>query len=248
MNQSKLLFLASLFLFTLWSCFSEKKAVTVSEEPIVNLAKDHLDHNFSIVLHDMDVQEDDINIIYRHKYAILQPKEDSLVVDSTDWLTVSEDFFQANEDNLGMELVSIHDGVSSTTPKPVGFDWAIGNDKYGEWVADSTATTDTGQPEQRWRYHNGTRFLMYYWMFSRMTGRSTFRNYSQNYKGKRAFHGKGGTAYGTKSAYQRASRSSFYARKASSTSWKSHTKRASRKSSRYKGGASSRGRSGGIGK
>lgn len=227
---------------------TDKPAYVPPSEPILKIAEEYSGQDFSVVLHDMDVTEDDDNIIYRHKYVTLQPKEDSLVVDSTDWLKVGAQLFQENENNLGMELISYHNGELSTTPKPVGFDWAIGNEKYGEWVTDSTLTTSSGQPEKTWQYKsNPARFMFYYWMFSRRTPMSSYSAYSNSYRGKAAFYGSSTNRYGTNSDYQRKSRSSFYKRKASSKLWKSHT-RASKRSSRYKGGSSSRRRSGGVGK
>ena len=228
---------------------TEKPAYVPPSEPILKLAEENAGHDFSIVLNDMDVTEDENNIIYRHKYVTLQPTEDSLVVDSTDWVKVGAKLFQENEKNLGMELISYHNGELSTTPKPVGFDWAVGNEKYGEWVVDSTLTTANGEPEKTWRYHRSpARMMFYYWMFSRRTPMSSYNRYSRSYRGKAPFYGSGATTYGTNSAYQKKARSSFYSRRASSKSWKSHTKRISRRSSRYRGGSSSRRRSGGFGK
>lgn len=241
-----LLFLA----FAMTSCSqTEKPVLVVAEEPIIKLTRAHSGHEFSIVLDDMDVTEDETNTIYRHKYVILQPKEDSLVVDSTGWVNVGEKLFQDNEKNLGMELVSYHNGEISAVPKPVGFGWAVGNEKYGEWAVDSTVVSSTGQPEKTWHYHRRPgHFMFYYWMFSRRTPMSSYSAYNNGFRGKQAFYGVGKDTYGTKSAYQRKHRSAFYSRRQSSRTWSNHKSRVSRRSSRFRGGSRSRGRSGGFGK
>lgn len=225
-------------------CETTKQPLEVSPEPAQTIIDEQGLNDFSLVLNDMDVTEDDQNIIYRHKYTILNPKEDRLDVDSTDWVNVSEKFFLAHENDLGMELASFHGGNFSNTAKPVGFDWAVGNEAHGEWVTD---TTSTGQTERTWRYRPGSFFLTY-WLFMRPTYFGSYSNYASNYRGRAPFYGSGANTYGTNSAYQRANRSQFYTRKSSSASWSSHNTRKSKSSSRYSGGSNSRGRSGGFGK
>ncbi len=233
------------------SCEAAKTPLAVSPEPAQTIINDQGADNFALVLNDMDITEDEKNIIYRHKYIILKPKEDRLDVDSTDWTNVSEAFFTTHENDLGMELASYNEGTFSSTAKPVGFDWAIGNEKYGEWVVDSTSTTGTDpnqQQERRWRYRPGS-FLLTYWMFSRRsTGFGTYSNYANNYRGKTPFYGSGANSYGTNSPYQKANRSQFYSRKTSNASWSTHNTRKSKSSSRFGGSSKTRGRSGGFGK
>ena len=252
LNKKNILLFGGLALLTfiMVSCGSSKTPLPVSEEPAQILITEQGMNDFSLVLNDMDITEDETHIIYRHKYTILSPKEDRLDVDSTDWENVSEAFFKLHENDLGMELVSNHGGEFSTTVKPVGFDWAIGNEKYGEWGVDSTAVangTGAAEGERTWRYRPGSFFLTY-WMFSRITRFGSYGNYAGNYRGRAPFYGAGGNTYGTNSTYQKSNRSQFYSRKTGNSSWSTYNTRKSKSSSRYKGGSSSRGRSGGVGK
>lgn len=228
-------------------CSSEKKPLKVVDEPAQEIIRELSGRDYSIVLNDMDISENEENIIYKHKYVIIKPQEGRLDVDSTEWRNVSEPFFMKYENDLGMEIVSNHDGNFSTTPKPVGFDWAVGNEKYGEWAVDSTSTN---KDERRWRYRSGSSFFLMYWMFSRRTPMGVFNNYSNTARGRTPFYGSGKNTYGTNSSYNKTKRSQFYTRKTSSNSWnKTYTKRkASRSSSRFSGSSSTRGRSGGVGK
>lgn len=231
-----------IIVFVIQSCGNTKTALPVHVEPAQTLVSDQGVEDFSLVLHDMDVTEDDEHIIYKHKYMVLNPTETELKIDSTEWLNVSETFFQAHENDLGMEIVSRHGGVVSTVAKPVGFDWAVGNEKHGEWVEDPNATDKS---ERRWRYRPGS-FFMAYWLFSRPTSMGAYNRYSANRSSNKPFYGSGANKYGTSSSYQKANRSSFYKRKAGSKSWSSFKK--TKSSSRFKGGSSTRGRSGGVGK
>lgn len=227
-------------------CGQIKKPLSVYPEPSTTIVEEQGTNDFSLVLDDMDVTEDETNIIYRHKYLILNPTEDALLVDSTGWVNVNEGYFNAHENDLGMELVSSHNGAKTTTPKPVGFDWAVGNEEHGEWVVDSTSTSGN-QNERQWRYRPGSFFLAY-WLFSRPTGYSSYSNYATNYRGRSAYYGSGADTYGTNSSYQRANRSQFYTRKSGNATWQKQQARKTRSTSRYSGSNRTRGRSGGIGK
>lgn len=236
-----------IILLSFASCSSEKKPLEVLSEPAQEIVDGLRGQDFSIVLNDMDVSEDDDYILYKHKYIIIKPKGDSLEIDSTDWKNVSESFFMKYEKDLGMEIISYHNGKFSTISKPVGFDWAVGNKKYGEWGVDSTSTNTH---EKRWVYHVGSRFFLMHWIFSRRTPMGVYNNYATTSRGRAPFYGSGKTTYGTNSSYNKEKRSSFYKRKYSSKSWnKTYTKRkASRSSSRFSGSSRTRGRSGSFGK
>jgi hypothetical protein len=228
------------------SCGQTKPPLAVNPEPALAIVEEQGTNEFSLVLDDMDVVEDENNIVYRHKYLVLNPKEDRIETDSTGWVNVNESFFNKHENDLGMELISYHDGVLTDTPKPVGFDWAIGNEEHGEWVVDSTSNNGT-QNERQWRYRPGSFFLTY-WLLSRTTRYGTYSNYATNYRGRSAFYGSGADTYGTNSSYQRANRAKFYTRKSSNATWQKQTQRKARSSSRYSGSSKTRGRSGGVGK
>ncbi len=228
----------------------DKKVKTVSVEPSEEIINKYSGTDIAVVLDDMKIDESEDTISYNHKYKVLkmiavQGKKDSLVEEKRDWASVNEDFFQKHKEDLGMEILSKHNGVISRVAQPVGMGWAIGNSAHGTWeeVKDSTHTT-----HRRWRTHHTSPFF-WYWLGTR-------RNYSyngyQNYQNAKAsgqsFYGKnsnGKYEYGTRSTYQENKRSSFYSRrKTNSSRWL----KLGRSTSRYSKGSSTRSRSGGFGK
>lgn len=241
------------------SCGDTMKSVKVTTEPSDKIIQELRGTDFSIVLDDMNISEKDDKRLFEHKYHVLKVIDDSLVVDSLSWKPVNESFFKKHEENLGMEIVSNHGGNLSRVAQPVGFGWAIGNPKYGEWeevskTQDSTRTTSTTpSSERRWRSH-GPSLLFWYWMLRRPTYQRDYAGYRTASAGGRSYYGtqpNGTNKYGTSSAYQKAKRPSFFNRRRSSSSWKSYTtssKKSSRSSSRYNTSSSTRSRSGGIGK
>lgn len=258
-------YFASFILFSAFivSCGnSTKDSIKVGIEPSEEIIQQLRETDFSIVLNDMNVSEKDNKHLFEHKYHILKVIDDSLVVDSLPWKTVNKYFFEKHENDLGMEIVSNHNGRLSRTAQPVGFGWAIGNPKYGEWVdvsksQDSTSTTSStssnNRNERRWHSH-GPSLLFWYWMLRRPAYQRDYRGYSAASAAGRSYYGtqtNGTSRYGTNSAYQKSKRPSFFNRRQSSNSWKSYSKsstRNSRSSSRYNSSSSTRSRSGGYGK
>ncbi len=257
-------YFASFILFSAFiiSCGnSTKDSIKVAVEPSEEIIQKLRGTDFSIVLNDMNVSEKDNKNLFEHKYHILKVIDDSLVVDSLSWKTVNQSFFKKHENDLGMEIVSNHNGKLSRTAQPVGFGWAIGNPKYGEWEdvsksQDSTSTTSTSsnnRNERRWRSH-GPSLLFWYWMLRRPAYQRDYRGYSAASAAGRSYYGtqtNGTSRYGTNSSYQKSKRPSFFNRRQSSNSWKSYSRsstRNSRSSSRYNSSSSTRSRSGGYGK
>lgn len=228
-----------------------KPAKEVSIEPTEMFIIQNKTKDFSIVLDDMKIGEESDFMVYQHKYNILTVKNDSLHTKETDWATVSQDYFVKHENDLGMEIVSNHDNKLSRVAQPVGFGWAIGNKKHGEWEAvqkDSTSTASTSNNNnRRWRSNNSS-FFFWYWLGSRRnTYARDYNGYQTNRRQGLAYYGSRNNSYGTQSAYQQSKRSSFFTRKKNNSStWNSH--KTSRSSSRYSSGSSTRSRSGGYGK
>jgi len=250
-NNSLIVFVV--FVLILTSCGkSEKPPFAVLVEPTQKVFDSLRGTDYSIVLNDMDIEEKPNQLIYKHKYHLLKLVQDSLVVDSLDWQPVSKSFFTHNADNLGMEIMSSHNGNFSMEARPVGFEWAIGNPKYGEWEAvekDSTKVTEN--TKRRWRPRGTTSMLFWYWMLRRPTYRSDYRGYSNRDRSTGGYYGStstGKTKYGTNSTYQKSKRPSYFNRVKSSNTWSRFNKRNGRSSSRYKKGSSTRSRSGGFGK
>lgn len=234
------------------SCTEKPKIFRVATEPTAEIIQDLDKQDFSIVLNDMDIKKERIKevnyIVYKHKYHILKLKNDStLVVDSLDWKPVNEKFFKNYEKDLGMEIISKHNGKLSKVSQPVGHGWAVGNPKHGKWESDSTSTNNS--KKRHWRPH--TSGLFWYWMLTRRTYQRDYnstRRYGQTGKTFYGSNNKGNTKYGTDSRYQKNKRGSFFSRKKTSSTWKNYGKKVSKSSSRYNGSSKTRSRSGGSGK
>jgi hypothetical protein len=238
---------------TLCSCGTSDDSITVDKEPTDKLIQKLGKEDYSIVLNDMNITENSGIKRYQHKYNVLQVERDSLVVDSMDWKTVNRPFFEKHENDLGMELVSHHNGKLSRVAQPVGFGWAIGNEKYGNWEEvkkDSTAVAPV-RSQRQWR-SNGTSFLFLYWMMRRPAYQRNYNGYRSASANGKPYYGTGasGTSqYGTRSTYQKSRRPSFFSRKNTSSTWSKHTtEKTKRSSSRYKSSSRTRSRSGGFGK
>ncbi len=244
--KSKLQILfAMLFLV---ACSGDKKVKTVSIEPSEKIINSYSGKNIAIVLDDMKIDEDKNFISYKHKYNVLKMIGDSLHQEKKDWMLVNQRFFKKHKEDLGMEILSKHNGKISRTARPVGMGWAIGNSAHGSWeeVKDST---NTSQHRRRWRTHSMSPFFWYWLGTRRSYSYSGYRGYQDATAKGKSFYGtknaNGKYDYGTRSAYQEKKRSSFYNRKKSNSSrWT----RLSRSSSRYSKGSSTRSRSGGFGK
>lgn len=240
---------------------NERQQVKYEKTPVDKLIRDlSSEQNFTIILYDMDYVES--NDQYKHQYNILIDKADSVYTKETDWLLVSSAFFNANVDNMGMEIASKKDGKLTKAVAPAGYTNYVGNEKYGQW-----------------KEHNGSSFWEFYGKYAFMS--SMFRmamfpvhygywnDYRSNYYGHgRAYYGptnNGGRMYGTKSSYAQANSSSKWNSKSSdfksrvrskvsrsSTASKSRVTRSTntkrtRSSSRYSS-SSSRSRGGSFGK
>ena len=207
------------------------------------------ENNYSIILSDMDNR----NSRYYHKYNTIIEKPDTVLVDSTDWTKVSDIFFNANINNLGMAIATKKDGKLSKVASPAGYNNFVGNEKYG-----------------RWENRNGGSFWQFYGQYAFMSSmfnmmayparRSYWNDYrGGGYYGSRPYYGPSGrSVYGTQSYTNRGSgKNTTWASKPSSfknnvrskvsRSAKQSKSRISRNSSRY-GRSSSRSRSGGFGK
>jgi hypothetical protein len=198
---------------------------------------------------------------YKHQYNVLIEKPDSVYVKKSDWVEVSDIFFNANVNNMGMEVASKKDGKLNKSASPPGHSNYVGNEKYGKW-----------------RERDGNRFWEFYGKYAFMSSMfrmamfpvrySYWNNYHSNYYGRgRSYYGptsNGRSMYGTNSNYTKSNNNSKWNNKSSdfksrvrskvsrsSTASKSRASRSttsrSRNSSRYSG-SSTRSRGGGYGK
>ena len=227
----------------LTSCGSSE---TVVKSPVDNYTK-QLDgyKTYSVILHDMDLKENTFSSDeYKHQYKFILPAKDTtggkIVRDSiSGWVNVSEDVFNKNLDNMGMELLSKNeDGKISKIPSPPGYNNYVGNTRYGSWQTNSSGNSF-------WAFYGQYAFMssMLGMMSSRPIYRNSYNDYYRNYRGSRPYYGTtttGTRAYGTGSATSNAmnSKSRFksnVASKVARSSSGSYTR-----SSRSSGSSSSR--------
>lgn len=218
-------------------------------QPIDDLIKSlSTDQNFTIILYDMDYNESSDS--YQHQYQVLKNHvsvKDSIVSETTQWYTVSDEFFLKHQEDMGMEIASKKDGVVKKTVSPAGYSNYIGNEKYGKW-------------EQRdggsfWSFYGKYMFLSSMFRMTMYPVSYGWYNiyYHDYYRYNRPYYGYGGRTYGTGSAYNR-SRNSRWNSKPSSfrqkvrNRVKSSTSKRRRTSTRYRRGSSYRSRGGGFGK
>lgn len=252
--KNKYILIVFLVIFSatfLTSCGGSEKTV---KEPVDNYTRD-LDKykTYSVILHDMDLEENTFSSdVYKHQYKFILPSKDTtggkIVRDSlSGWVTVSEETFNKNLDNMGMELLSKNeDGKISKIPSPPGYNNYVGNQRYGSWQTNSSGNSF-------WAFYGQYAFMssMLGMMSSRPIYQSSYRDYNSNYRGSRPYYGTTSTgqrAYGTGSATSQAmnSKSRFksnvaskvsrsgsgYSRSSSSSSSSSRSSRSSGSSSR----------------
>jgi len=225
------------------------------------------EQSFSIILFDMDYFE--ASNEYKHQYNILIEREDSVYAQKTDWVIVGSAFFNANIENMGMEIASKKDGKVSKSAAPAGYSNYIGNEKYGEWKTDNSGNSF-------WSFYGKYAFMSSMFRMAMYPAYySNWNNYRSNYHGYgRSYYGptsNGKRMYGTNSNYAKANNNSKWNNKSTdfkskvrnkvsrSTTSKSRVNRTSssrskstynkrtRSSSRYSG-SSTRSRGGSFGK
>jgi hypothetical protein len=238
--------LVLIMLFFIASCGRQPD---LSKKPIDDIIKNLNDvKDFSVILYDMNT-EGTFFKQYFHQYQIIQgdsvsgPKEEI-----TDWYPVSKDYFLANIDNMGMEIVAKKDGKLDKTIGPPGYGSYIGNATYGHWAESNGYSF--------WQFYGQYAFMSS--MFHLMTypaRMSYWNDYRTNYYGTgRSYYGPatsgGSYMYGTGSAYNNGRTSSRWNSNSGNNSFRDKvrgsTSRSTRSSSRFS--PSSRSRSSGSGK
>ncbi len=235
------------------SCSSDNRKFVKS--PIDTLIKSlNTEKDFSIILYDMDYDED--NDEYKHQYQTLieQKNPDTILLAKTPWYPVSDILFQTHVDDMGMELVSKKDGVLKKAVAPAGYSNHIGNEKYGQWSSNEGGSSF-------WAFYG--RYAMMSSFFNlayRPAGYGGWNDYNSNYRGYgRTYYGNSGTTrYGTSAPRSNTSSSNHkWSNKPNSFKEKvrsrvstsaSRSSKTARSSSRYSSSSSSRARSGGSGK
>ena len=230
---------------TLQACSSSDYKKNPVDELV---SKMHDQKPYTIVLQDMDV-EGSFSHTYKHMYQVITEDADSVPSSKiVGWYEVSEQFFKQNENNLGMEIVSMtREGKLSKSAAPAGYGNYVGNSRYGQWQTGSNGNSF-------WSFYG--KYMMMSTMFDLMRRpyyRNDYSHYrSGGYRGSnRSYYGQksstGSYRYGTNSSYNKKTRPDFFQRKASKRGWSSSSRRSNNSSTRSRT-SSSRSRSGGFGK
>lgn len=213
-----LLFLPLLF----WAC----GGTVIPTDPVKEMKKKFVSkHAYTILLADMDLREEQ----FYHKYKIIEfTKEGKLIITTTEWEKVSDDFFELHESNLGMELLSkLKTGKYNNLISPPGFTNIIGDSVYGKFKeiltepnkpgVDGTVSTD-------WSFNNSWRFHPEYSYLEKELGlqglkidKAEYEQFKERFLFNRPFYGeaesKDSTHYGTYSRHWLFLRPDFYQRK-----------------------------------
>jgi hypothetical protein len=202
--------------------------------PIDILKKDLQDvPTYFINLEDME-EKGTFFTSYYHKYSISQGEQTW----TTDWTEVPQDYYQKNENFLGMTLLSKKDGEYDTAVGPPGYNF-VGDEKYGQWQRDSSGNSF-------WEFYGKYALISHLLGGSRIfrTDYNTYRDYRQQ---GRPYYGKN-KQYGTKGQLTKRQKPNFYARqatkaRASKTSFAQKVKqRTGRVRSNYRSRGYSRGK------
>ncbi|PCH73015.1 MAG: hypothetical protein COB98_11230 [Flavobacteriaceae bacterium] len=199
---------------------------------------------------------------YFHKYQIITENGDSIQSKESPWTQVNDTFFDANVNNMGMELVSKKNGKLSKIAAPPGYTNYVGNKQYGQW--------QQRDGNSFWEFYGKYAFMSSMFRMAMFPVRYSYWNdYNRNYYGRgRSYYGPVSNKrnmYGTNSNYTKSNTSSSWNKKP--TSFKSRVRssvsrsatatksrnarrsaaRQSRNTSRYSK-SNTRSRSGGFGK
>jgi len=234
-------------LFLMAGCSTESR---YTEEGLDTVIKEYRETpDLTIILYDQNYE----NGKYQHQYQVLIPKPDStLDAKVSPFYPVSDKFFNAHIDDLGMELANKTDGVVTKTVAPAGYSQYVGNPKYGRWKENNGSSF--------WEFYGKFAFMnSMFHTFSSPARYGYWNDYHHNYAPSgRAYRGPN-NYYGTQS-YMKSNtgRSSAWGKTPSSfrNDVRSRVQRSStaskskisRTSSRSSARSSSRSRSGGFGK
>ena len=130
---------------------------------------------------------------YFHKYAVVRDGER----EETDWIPVSEAFFYAHINDLGMDIEAkpygSFESEKITEAAPPGMAY-VGNSRYGRWESD-------GRGGRRWSFFET--YLFYHLIFGgrrHYYGYNSWNTWGRDYRGRRPFYGGTQTAplYGSR--------------------------------------------------
>ncbi len=146
-------------------------------------------HDYEVWIEDIDVAES-----YYHMYLFVEDEKQT----PGEWEKVEETFYDANEENLNMSIltkpVGMYEEEVLTVAMPPGFD-KVGDPRYGRWEENR----DTG--ERQWSFFqrylfwnmilNGTGFGRNYYSYDR------YNDWNRNYRGRKPYYGRDGSDFGS---------------------------------------------------
>jgi hypothetical protein len=123
----------------------------------------------------------DLPIKYYHKYIILENE----VKKETDWQEVSEEVYEAHDEDSGMEIVSkpygFYEEEKLTQASPVGLS-KVGNEKYGAWKTDASGNSF-------WDWYVQYRFYNAIFGLNQPYYRDEWNSWNRDYRGRKAYYG-----------------------------------------------------------
>jgi hypothetical protein len=226
---------------------------TYMEEGLDKVIKElRQEPDFTILLYDMNYK----NNKYYHQYQTLVPTSDSTFKqDVSDWLEVSDPFFQKHVNDLGMELASKQNNVLEKETAPAGYSQYVGNERYGHWTQRNGSSF--------WEFYGRYAFMSsMFHLIARPAYRNYWGDYNSHYRGMgRTYYGPGGyystrqyastagknTSWGKRPQSFKENVRSRVSRSSTKNSSSSNSRRTTRSGSRYSGSSSYRSRGGGFG-
>lgn len=228
-----------------WACGGNEKPYI--QFPADTISRD-LDSvkNFSIVLFDMDVTEDEK---FMHKYKIVSRKNNAPEPNTadtaalaqtatpadlgfeertTDWMEVSPEDFDFYSSDMGMEIYSKVDGNLNKVTAPPGYSQYVGNEKYGHWQTNPS----TGQ--SFWAFYGQYMFISSMFRLMSPVPYGYYSGYS-SYRGVSPYYGPQNN-YGTGSSHASGMNADYNRRAATNTRLSQRVQGAIGSSSRATGG------------
>ncbi|MCH2042717.1 MAG: hypothetical protein MK212_01135 [Saprospiraceae bacterium] len=252
-SSVKLFSLAVLTLLLVSSCGSDKKPYIQFPADTIAKGLDKV-QNFSIVLYDMNVDEEDkcfhkykiiaqtgdapsLNIDTSDSTAVAAAIADSAAVDPadlgfeesiTDWKQVSSEDFDFYSSDMGMEIYSKVDGKLSKITAPPGYSQYVGNEKYGTWRTNSSGGSF-------WAFYGRYMFISSMFRLMSPVPYGYYSGYGA-YRGSRPYYGPNGSAYGTGSKHASGMNNGYAKRSASNSKLKNRVNNSVSKSAKATGG------------
>ncbi len=126
---------------------------------------------------------------YYHRYAVVEGETSQ----ETDWQEVSEEVFEDNYDDLGMDILAkpygLYEDEALREAAPPGMAY-VGDSRYGQWEEDA-------QGRRQWAW--GQNFLFYYLLFGGPRHHYYYNDWgrwNRDYRGRSAWYG-ANDSYGT---------------------------------------------------